>query len=131
MPLVSRVFAFIWDLEIVCLSRIEDVTHILDALRSGDPKAANDLRPLIYQELRRLAAVKMAGEHGGADLSGLEEAVAQGGEVEVHQAGATVDLQGLLHPGAGEHAVGPQNPVSYQSVNPSRPDPRQNPVSYQ
>jgi hypothetical protein len=57
---MSRVFAFIWDLEIVSLTCFQDVTHSLDALRSGDPKAANDLRHLVYQELRRLVAVKMA-----------------------------------------------------------------------
>ena len=91
MPLVSRVFAFIWDLEIVCLSRIEDVTHILDALRSGDPKAANDLRPLIYQELRRLAAVKMAQQAPGQTLQPT---------ALVHEAWRRLAGQ----PGAGEEA---------------------------
>ena len=39
-----------------------EVTRILDAIGHGDPKAANELLPLVYDELRRLAAHKMAGE---------------------------------------------------------------------
>ena len=35
---------------------MHDVTRILSAIEDGDPKAADDLLPLIYQELRRLAA---------------------------------------------------------------------------
>ena len=39
-----------------------DVTQILSKIEFGDPSAAEGLLPLIYDELRRLAAVKMAGE---------------------------------------------------------------------
>lgn len=39
-----------------------DVTQILSAIESGDGTAAEQLLPLIYDELRRLAAQKMAGE---------------------------------------------------------------------
>lgn len=39
-----------------------DVTLILSEIESGDPSAANRLLPLVYEELRRLAAQKMAGE---------------------------------------------------------------------
>ena len=39
-----------------------DVTQLLDAIDSGDPKAAEQLLPLVYDELRRLAAAKMANE---------------------------------------------------------------------
>lgn len=45
-----------------------DVTQLLDAIDSGDPKAAEELLPLVYQELRRLAAAKMAGERAGHTL---------------------------------------------------------------
>ena len=41
---------------------MSDVTHILNALEKGDPKAADELLPLVYGELRKLAAHKMAGE---------------------------------------------------------------------
>ena len=41
---------------------MSDVTHILNAIEKGDAKAADDLLPLVYGELRKLAAHKMAGE---------------------------------------------------------------------
>ena len=47
---------------------VSDVTQILDAMQQGDPKAAEDLLPLVYQELRRLAAHKMANEAPGQTL---------------------------------------------------------------
>jgi len=47
---------------------MSDVTRILDAIQQGDPKAANELLPLIYNELRRLAAAKMAREQPGQTL---------------------------------------------------------------
>jgi RNA polymerase sigma factor (TIGR02999 family) len=47
---------------------MSDVTHILQAIENGDAKAANELLPLVYQELRRLAAHKMAGEAPGHTL---------------------------------------------------------------
>src|SRR5262250_2628377 len=45
-----------------------EVTHILDAIAKGDPQAANDLLPLVYDELRQLAAQKLAGEKPGQTL---------------------------------------------------------------
>jgi RNA polymerase sigma factor (TIGR02999 family) len=39
-----------------------DVTHLLDAAAAGDRKAAADLLPLVYDELRMLAAARMADE---------------------------------------------------------------------
>ncbi len=47
---------------------MSDVTRILERAKQGDPKAAEDLLPLAYDELRRLAAVKMAGEVPGHTL---------------------------------------------------------------
>src|SRR5678809_122534 len=47
---------------------MSDVTRILDAIQQGDPKAADELLPLIYQELRKLAAHKMAREQPGHTL---------------------------------------------------------------
>lgn len=41
---------------------MSDVTHILSQVESGDPSAAEKLLPLIYEELRRLAASRMASE---------------------------------------------------------------------
>jgi RNA polymerase sigma factor (TIGR02999 family) len=47
---------------------VSDVTQILGAMEQGDPKAADELLPLVYQELRRLAAFKMANESPGQTL---------------------------------------------------------------
>lgn len=41
---------------------VSDVTRLLNAVDQGDPKAAEELLPLVYQELRRLAAYRMANE---------------------------------------------------------------------
>ncbi len=45
-----------------------DVTHLLAAIRDGDAKAADELLPLVYEELRKLAAAKMAKEAPGQTL---------------------------------------------------------------
>ncbi len=45
-----------------------DVTQILWQIESGDPSAAEQLLPLVYDELRKLAAVKMASEQPGQTL---------------------------------------------------------------
>jgi RNA polymerase sigma factor (TIGR02999 family) len=47
---------------------MSDVTRILDAAQQGDPKAAEELLPLVYEELRKLAAAKMAQERPGQTL---------------------------------------------------------------
>jgi hypothetical protein len=39
---------------------MSDVTRILSAIEQGDPKAAEQLLPLVYDELRKLAANKLA-----------------------------------------------------------------------
>jgi RNA polymerase sigma factor (TIGR02999 family) len=50
------------------ISSVSDVTRILHAARSGDPTAANQLLPLVYEELRKLAAARMANESAGHTL---------------------------------------------------------------
>jgi len=45
-----------------------DVTHILDAIEQGGPKGAEELLPLVYEELRKLAAAKMAQQAPGQTL---------------------------------------------------------------
>jgi RNA polymerase sigma factor (TIGR02999 family) len=45
-----------------------DVTRLLDAAAAGDQQAAADLLPVVYDELRRLAAVRLAGERPGHTL---------------------------------------------------------------
>jgi RNA polymerase sigma factor (TIGR02999 family) len=41
---------------------VSEVTRILESIQQGDPKAADELLPLVYGELRKLAACKMANE---------------------------------------------------------------------
>jgi RNA polymerase sigma factor (TIGR02999 family) len=45
-----------------------DVTRILSAIQQGDPRAAEQLLPLVYDELRQLAAQKLAHEKPGQTL---------------------------------------------------------------
>ncbi|MCA9140339.1 MAG: sigma-70 family RNA polymerase sigma factor [Planctomycetales bacterium] len=45
-----------------------DVSKLIDAASSGDPQAASELLPLVYDELRRLAAARMAQEKPGQTL---------------------------------------------------------------
>ena len=47
---------------------MSDVTRILSQIESGDPAAAEQLLPLVYEELRKLAAAKLAQEKPGQTL---------------------------------------------------------------
>src|SRR5690349_16112506 len=49
-------------------ARMSDVSHILEAIERGEPQAAEELLPLVYDELRRLAAHKIARERPGHTL---------------------------------------------------------------
>ena len=45
---------------------MSDVTRILSQIEQGDPQAAEKLLPLVYDELRKLAAVKLAQKSPGS-----------------------------------------------------------------
>jgi RNA polymerase sigma factor (TIGR02999 family) len=47
---------------------MSEVTHILSQIESGDPAAAEQLLPLVYDELRKLAAAKLSNEKPGQTL---------------------------------------------------------------
>src|SRR5262245_30480762 len=71
------------------LDGMSDVTRILSAIEQGDPHAAGELLPLVYEELRKLAAHKMAQEAAGQTLQPtalVHEAYLRllGGEQESH-----------------------------------------------
>src|SRR5262245_37126480 len=51
---------------------MNEVTQILNAIKHGDPAAAEQLLPLVYDELRKLAARKMAQETPGQTLQATE-----------------------------------------------------------
>jgi RNA polymerase sigma factor (TIGR02999 family) len=46
-----------------------DITQILKQIQQGDPQAAGKLLPLVYEELRNLAGVRLAGENPGHTLN--------------------------------------------------------------
>src|SRR5262245_55539901 len=48
---------------------MSDVTRILSAIEQGDPHAAEQLLPLVYDELRKLAALQMAHDCPGGTLN--------------------------------------------------------------
>jgi RNA polymerase sigma factor (TIGR02999 family) len=48
---------------------VTEVTRLLEAANRGDKQAAADLLPLVYNELRKLAAAKLANEKAGQTLS--------------------------------------------------------------
>src|SRR5262245_45826278 len=50
------------------MTALPDATRILRSMDQGDAKAADELLPLVYEELRRLAALKMANEAPGQTL---------------------------------------------------------------
>ena len=50
------------------LGSVADVTHILSAIERGDAHAAEELLPLVYDELRNLAALRLAQERPGQTL---------------------------------------------------------------
>jgi len=47
---------------------MSDVTQLLSAIQAGEPQAAEQLLPLVYDCLRRLAGAKMAGQRAGHTL---------------------------------------------------------------
>ena len=47
---------------------MNDVTQILSRIESGDPSAAEQLLPLVYNELRKLATAKLTQENPGQTI---------------------------------------------------------------
>jgi RNA polymerase sigma factor (TIGR02999 family) len=52
----------------LCSAGMSDVTRLLDAAAAGDTRAAAELLPLVYDELRKLAAVRLSAEPAGNTL---------------------------------------------------------------
>src|SRR5262245_7470117 len=70
---------------------MSEVTQILAAIKAGDPHAAAQLLPLVYDELRQLAAARLAGEKPGQTLQAT---------ALVHE--AYLRLVGTPEPGAAD-----------------------------
>jgi hypothetical protein len=56
------------DFTSISVPPMSEVTQILSAIEGGDPHAADQLLPLVYDELRKLAAQKLAQEKPGQTL---------------------------------------------------------------
>ena len=93
---------------------MSDVTRILSQIESGDPSAAEQLLPLVYEELRKLAAAKLAQEKPGQTLQAtglVHDAYIRLVDVEQaqhwnsrgvfhqHRVGLYGDLPSQFHPG--------------------------------
>jgi len=90
---------------------MSDVTAILQAAAGGDPRAADQLLPLVYDELRQLAAARLANEQPGQTL----QATALVHEAYLRLLGSPNDggTEGQSEGGKGEHL--------HHSVSPSLP----------
>ena len=53
-----------------------EVSRILSTIEQGDPRAAEQLLPLVYDELRKLAAIRLAAEPSGQTLTATPRAAA-------------------------------------------------------
>jgi RNA polymerase sigma factor (TIGR02999 family) len=74
---------------------MSDVTRILSAIDDGDPCAAEQLLPLVYDELRKLAAVRLAQEMPGQTLQAT--ALVHEAYVRLVDAGAAQNWKGSGH----------------------------------
>jgi RNA polymerase sigma factor (TIGR02999 family) len=72
---------------------MSEVTRLLDAASAGDPRAAAELLPLVYDELRKLATARMAGETPGQTL----QATALVHEAYLRLVGAEQSWNGRAH----------------------------------
>jgi DNA-directed RNA polymerase specialized sigma24 family protein len=89
---------------------MSDVTRILEKIDSGDPSAAEQLLPLVYDELRKLAAAKLAHEKPGQTL----QATALVHEAYLRLVGGGTRDSGLgsrNENSAGAPSPGPQPPA--------------------
>src|SRR5262245_31108577 len=84
---------------------MSDVTGILSQIEQGDPQAAHKLLPLVYDELRKLAAVKLAQEKPGQTLQAT---------ALVHEAYLRLVGQGARNqePGARGNTAGDECPAT-------------------
>ena len=80
---------------------MHEVTRLLNAVEGGDAGAANRLLPLVYDELRRLAASKMAREGQGRAIQATEL---------VHEAYLRLVGDDGGPPGTAGHTSSPRRP---------------------
>src|SRR3954447_401297 len=118
---------------------MNEVTRILSAIEQGDPKAAEQLLPLVYDELRRLAARRLAQEKPGQTLQATalvhdaylrlvgEEDPPWEGRGHFFAAAAEAMRRILVENArrkAGPKAGGDRERVDFDAVEPAIEDPR-------
>jgi RNA polymerase sigma factor (TIGR02999 family) len=119
---------------------MNDVTRILSAIEQGDPQAAEGLLPLVYEELRRLAAQRLTQEKPGQTLQSTalvhEAYLRLVGPDDVQQwnsrghffAAAAEAMRRILVENArrkaGPKAGGGRERVDFDAVEPAAEDPR-------
>jgi RNA polymerase sigma factor (TIGR02999 family) len=72
---------------------MSEVTRILERIGQSDPQAADELLPLVCEELRKLAAARMAGQRAGHTL----QPTALVHEAWLRLAGADAEFEGRTH----------------------------------
>ena len=100
---------------------MSDITHILAKIESGDPLAAEQLLPLVYEELRQLAAAKLAHEKPGQTLQAtalVHEAYVR--LVDRVSAAAVGESAALLRGGGGGDAADPDRSCSPKATSETR-----------
>jgi RNA polymerase sigma factor (sigma-70 family) len=95
-----------------CMS---EVTHMLSQIDAGDPKAAEQLLPLVYDELRKLAAAKLAHEKPGQTLSAT--ALVHEAYLRMVGAGARSSGQVATEKDGGVSGLSPRHQPPAQSFN--------------
>src|SRR5262249_56007697 len=104
----------------VMLDRMSDVTRLLSAIEQGDPSAAAQLLPLVYDELRQLAAQKLAHEQPGQPLARTHRATTLIHEASLPPAGSARKWGG----GSSDAATPSHPPTARRWCPVGRPPPQ-------
>jgi hypothetical protein len=96
---------------------MNDVTRILSAIEQGDPQAAAQLLPLVYDELRQLAAHKLAQEKPGQTL----QATALVHEAYLRLVGSVCRFLASTGHRLSPALTGPHSPIAFSQRNESLP----------
>jgi hypothetical protein len=100
------------DIRLTTIGGMSDVTQILSQIDAGDPAAAEQLLPLVYDELRKLATARLAQEKPGQTLQAT---------ALVHEAYLRLVRKGASSSSFGEGEIGSDSSSSGSSSPPRAP----------